>query len=52
MKEVLTKSFWLGVKKTFYDALEDRPAETDGSKAPEDKPNDTPDIPPSSSAKS
>jgi hypothetical protein len=22
MKEVLTKSFWLGVKKTFYDALE------------------------------
>ncbi len=25
MKEVLTKSFWQGVKKTFHDALEDPP---------------------------
>jgi hypothetical protein len=25
MKEVLTKSFWQGVKKTFYEALEDPP---------------------------
>jgi hypothetical protein len=26
MKEVLTKSFWQGVKKTFYEALENPPA--------------------------
>ena len=26
MKEVFTKSFWQGVKKTFYVALEDAPA--------------------------
>jgi hypothetical protein len=25
MKEVFTKSFWQGVKKTFHDALEDPP---------------------------
>ena len=52
MKEVLTKNFWLGVKKTFYDALENRPAEANAGKAPEDEPKDasTPDIPPSPSA--
>jgi hypothetical protein len=27
MNEVLTKSFWQGVKKTFYDALEGPPPE-------------------------
>jgi len=55
MKEVLTKSFWLGVKKTFYDALEDRPAEADAGKAPADDPKGAskPDIPlPSPSATS
>lgn len=26
MKEVLTKSFWQGVRKTFYEAMEDAPA--------------------------
>jgi len=39
MKEVLTRSFWEGVKKTFYEALEgppkdstpQPPAESDGS---------------------
>lgn len=25
MKEVFTKSFWEGVKKTFHEALEDQP---------------------------
>ena len=27
MKEVLTKRFWQGVKKTFHDALEGQPPE-------------------------
>jgi hypothetical protein len=54
MKEVLTTSFWLGVKKTFYDALENRPVEADTGKAPEDDPKGAakPDIPPSPSATS
>jgi hypothetical protein len=26
MKEILTKSFWQGVKKTFHEALEEPPA--------------------------
>jgi len=26
MKEVLTKKFWEDVKKTFYDAMEEKPA--------------------------
>jgi hypothetical protein len=35
MKEVFTKSFWEGVKKTFYDALEDPPTTKDSnSQAP------------------
>jgi hypothetical protein len=29
MKEVLTKSFWQGVKKTFYEALESQPTKED-----------------------
>ena len=31
MKEVLTKSFWRGVKKTFYEALEDSPPQESAS---------------------
>jgi hypothetical protein len=40
MKEVLTKSFWKGVKKTFYEAMEDAPRQKgDPSKTPvESKP--------------
>jgi hypothetical protein len=34
MKEVLTKSFWQGVKKTFYEALEDPPPATTDSTQP------------------
>jgi hypothetical protein len=33
MKEVLTKSFWQSVKKTFHDALEGPPAEDNASQA-------------------
>jgi len=36
MKEVLTKSFWRGVKKTFHDALEGPPAGDHTSQAPAD----------------
>jgi hypothetical protein len=34
MKEILTKSFWQGVKKTFDTALEGRPPTDDASQAP------------------
>jgi hypothetical protein len=34
MKEVLTKSFWQGVTKTFYEALEDPPLKEGPSKSP------------------
>jgi len=34
MKEVLTKHFWQGVKKTFYEALEGPPAGDSASEAP------------------
>ena len=34
MKEVLTKSFWQGVKKTFYDALEEPASKDTTSKLP------------------
>jgi hypothetical protein len=34
MKEVLTKSFWQGVKKTFYEAMEPEPAKEDSIKTP------------------
>jgi hypothetical protein len=33
MKEVLTKSFWQGVKKTFYEAMEE-PAKDDSPPVP------------------
>jgi hypothetical protein len=36
MKEVLTKSFWQGVKKTFHDALEDPPPTENASQIPAD----------------
>jgi hypothetical protein len=51
MKEVLTKSFWQGVKKTFYQALEDPPPEGDPALTPTaDNPKASPtaDAPPSS----
>jgi hypothetical protein len=34
MKEVLTKSFWQGVQKTFYEAMESEPAKEDASQVP------------------
>jgi hypothetical protein len=34
MKEVFTKSFWLGVKKTFHEALEDPPPADNASQTP------------------
>ena len=51
MKELLTKSFWTGVKKTFQDALEGPPPEVNASKAPADSNPEAPstsDAPPSS----
>ena len=40
MNEVLTRSFWQGVKKTFYDALEGQPPEDKASQLPAaDNPN-------------
>ena len=50
MKELLTKNFWQGVKKTFYKALED-PPEDNASQAPAEgnpKPPSTSNAPPSS----
>jgi hypothetical protein len=46
MKEVLTKSFWQGVKKTYYEALEGPPPEDNASPAPAEdnlKPSSTSD---------
>ena len=34
MKEVFTKSFWQGVRKTYYQALESQPPEDGASQAP------------------
>jgi hypothetical protein len=34
MKEVFTKSFWQGVKKTYYEALEGPAPEDSASQAP------------------
>jgi hypothetical protein len=34
MKEVFTKSFWQGVRKTFHEALEDPPPAADALKTP------------------
>jgi hypothetical protein len=40
MKELLSKSFWQGVKKTFHDSLEGRSLEENALKAPaEGQPN-------------
>ena len=45
MKEVLTKSFWQGVKKTFCMALEGLPSEDNASKAhAEDNPKHSPTL--------
>jgi len=42
MKEVFTKGFWQGVKKTFDEALEGTtPAETATQTPAEDKPRDS-----------
>ena len=51
MKEVLTKSFWQGVKKTFHEALEGPPPETKAAQSPAvGNPEAFPaaDVPPSS----
>lgn len=37
MKEVLTKSFWRGVTKTFYQALEGPPSKIDAPQKPVSK---------------
>jgi len=34
MKEILTKSFWQGVKKTFNEALKNPPSKDDGLRVP------------------
>jgi hypothetical protein len=34
VKEVFTKSFWQGVKRTFHDALEGRPPDADAAPTP------------------
>ena len=50
MKEVLTKSFWLGVKKTFYEARDGPPQDDNTTKAVEEgkeKPAPAPESPPS-----
>ena len=47
MKEVLTRSFWQGVKKTFQDALEGPPPEDKASQAPA---ADNPEAPSTSDA--
>lgn len=44
MKEVLTKSFWREVKRTFYTALEGPPAEENTSQTTADtRPKDAPE---------
>ena len=48
MKEVLTKSFWLGVKKTFYEARDGPPPEKNTAPAQvasKDKPAPAPESP-------
>jgi hypothetical protein len=55
MKEVLTKSFWQGVKKTFYEAMEPEPAKEDASQvsaAEHSTPSSTPENPSSPSPRS
>ena len=53
MKEVLTKSSWQSVKKTFHEALESPPSEDNASQAPAEvnpKASSTSEIPSSLSA--
>jgi hypothetical protein len=55
MKEVLTKSFWQSVKKTFNEALEGPPPKDNASQAPAEvkpKASSTSEIPSSLSATS
>jgi hypothetical protein len=49
MKEVLTKSFWQAVKKTYYEALEGPLPEVSASQAPAE---DNPTPPPTSETSS
>jgi hypothetical protein len=56
MRELLTKSFWLGVKKTYDEALEGPPPEASAAQAllpdgpnPSSEPETTPPAPSSSS---
>jgi len=49
MKEVLTKSFWQGVKKTFYEAMESEPAKENASQATAGE-HGTPSSPPENSS--
>ncbi|HTW65117.1 MAG TPA: hypothetical protein VME17_10900 [Bryobacteraceae bacterium] len=52
MKEVFTKSFWQGVKKTFDQALEDPPPAEDGPGASSTSATPPPSATPSSSTPS
>jgi hypothetical protein len=55
MKEVLTKSFWQGVKKTFHEALEEPSPRDNASSTPAEvnpKADSTSETPSSSSATS
>jgi hypothetical protein len=55
MKEVFTKSFWQGVKKTYHEALESQPPEDGALQAPVEgnlspsPTSETPSSPPPSS---
>jgi len=40
MQEVLTKSFWSSVKKTFYDAMEEPPTAAATSQTPDVDPKE------------
>jgi hypothetical protein len=52
MKEVLTKSFWEGVKKTFHEALEDPPPADDSLQTPAEGDRTTSETPSSPSVPS
>ena len=55
MKEVFTKSFWHGVKKTYYEALESPPPEDGASQVPTEgnlRPTSTSETPSSPSPSS
>lgn len=42
MKELITKSFWRGVTKTFHEALEGAPPKLNSAQAPEVEPTAPP----------